>query len=695
MPKSGVVTDNFDHSVRPQDDLYRHVNGRWLETFEIPPDRASDGAIRQLRDLSELQTRQIIEDQAPDSLIGALYRSFMDTDRIEALGARALLGELRLIEAAPNREVLAAVMGELSRSGIGDVVGLFVDTDPAAPERYVLNLHQAGIGLPDEAYYREDRHAAIRDAYRQHIARVFALVGRDLANPAGPPTQPTPPDLPTQADPPDLPTLLTPPDEAATRVYALEETLAAAHWDVVKDRDATATYNPMTFGELRQLAPGFPWEPWAEAIGGSGPEAPAPPAAPAAPPDRQRPWDALVVNEPSYAEAMAAAYRQKPLADWKLWAMWRVISARASLLSEELVEASFDFNGRTLQGTEQIRDRWKRGVSLVEAYLGELVGRFYVERHFPPSHKARMVQLVEDLIEAYRQSIDQLDWLGDQTKQKALAKLQAFTPKIGYPDKWRDYSGLRLQPDDLLANVRAASALETDRELRKLGGPVDRAEWFMTPQTVNAYYNPGMNEIVFPAAILQPPFFDAAADDAANFGGIGAVIGHEIGHGFDDQGSKYDGRGRLVDWWTESDRQAFEARTKALIEQYDAFALDLPDGPEHVNGALTIGENIGDLGGLAIAWRAYQIALARAGAGQGLVLDAMTAGQRFFFGWAQSWRQKSRPRQEAMLLAVDPHSPPQFRCNGVVANLDAFYDAFGVAQGDGLYLPPERRVSIW
>lgn len=677
MAQSGIVTSNFDRSLCPADDLYRYVNGAWLDTFEIPPDRAADGAFRELRDEAEAQTRQIIEEQPPDSLIGALYTSFMDEDRVDALGARPLLGELEEVQAAPGAEALARVMGGLSRGGIGDVVGLYVDTDPGAPDRYVLNLHQAGLGLPDEAYYREEQHAKIAAAYQEHIARMFALVGQSLPDAAG------------------LPFWRSGPDEVADRVYELEKRLAAAHWDVVKDRDATATYNPMTFGELRQLAPGFPWEPWAEAIGGSGPEAPAPPAAPAAPPDRQRPWDALVVNEPSYAEAMAAAYRQKPLADWKLWAMWRVISARASLLSEELVEASFDFNGRTLQGTEQIRDRWKRGVSLVEAYLGELVGRFYVERHFPPSHKARMVQLVEDLIEAYRQSIDQLDWLGDQTKQKALAKLQAFTPKIGYPDKWRDYSGLRLQPDDLLANVRAASALETDRELRKLGGPVDRAEWFMTPQTVNAYYNPGMNEIVFPAAILQPPFFDAAADDAANFGGIGAVIGHEIGHGFDDQGSKYDGRGRLVDWWTESDRQAFEARTKALIEQYDAFALDLPDGPEHVNGALTIGENIGDLGGLAIAWRAYQIALARAGAGQGLVLDAMTAGQRFFFGWAQSWRQKSRPRQEAMLLAVDPHSPPQFRCNGVVANLDAFYDAFGVAQGDGLYLPPERRVSIW
>ncbi|MDR1187229.1 MAG: peptidase M13 [Bifidobacteriaceae bacterium] len=663
MARSGIVTDNFDNSIRPQDSLYAHVNGRWLESFVIPPDRGSDGAFRELRDLSEAQTRQIIEEQPPDSLIGALYRSFMDTDRVEALGVSPLIPELQQIEGAPGPEALARVMGELSRGGIGDVLGLVVDTDPGAPERYVLNLTQAGIGLPDEAYYREDQHAAIRDAYRLHIARMFALVAQGLHDAAG------------------LALVRTSPDEAAARVYGLEKRLAAAHWDVVKDRDATATYNPMTFAALRKLAPGFPWEEWSAAIDG--------------PVRRAVDWDALVVMEPSYTTAMAVAWRDVPLEDWKLWASWRVISARSGLLNEEVVEAAFDFSGRTLQGIEQLRDRWKRGVSLVDAYLGELVGRFYVERHFPPSHKARMVQLVADLIEAYRRSINELDWLGEETKTKALAKLAAFTPKIGYPDKWRDYSGLHLRADDLIGSVRTASAYETDRELRKLGGPVDRDEWFMYPQTVNAYYNPGMNEIVFPAAILQPPFFDAEAEDAANYGGIGAVIGHEIGHGFDDQGSKYDGDGRLVDWWTDADRKAFEERTRALIAQYDAFILDLPEGPVHVNGALTIGENIGDLGGLAIAWLAYRIALDRAGLSEGPAIDGMTAGQRFFFGWSQSWRQKSRPQQEAMLLAVDPHSPPRFRCDGVVSNLAAFYEVFDLAPGDRLYLPPGERVTIW
>ncbi|MDR2378618.1 MAG: peptidase M13, partial [Bifidobacteriaceae bacterium] len=473
MAQSGIVTENFDRSIRPQDDLYRHVNGRWLDSFAIPPDRGSDGAFRELRDRSELRTRRIIEEQDGDSLVGALYGSFMDVERVEALGARPLIPELRQIAAAADARALARVMGGLSRGGIGDVLGLYVDTDPGEPTRYVLNLHQSGIGLPDEAYYREDRHAPVRDAYLAHIARMFRLVAAALPDADG------------------LGLGRTEPGEVAERVYGLEARLAAAHWDVVKDRDATATYNPTDFAGLESLGPGFPWEEWAAAIDQAAPAR----------------WDALVVMEPSYLAALGSLWREAPLADWRAWAAWRVVSARAGLLSDDLVQAAFDFNGRTLQGMEQLRDRWKRGVSLVDSHLGELVGRLYVERHFPAGHKDRMVQLVADLIEAYRRSIRELDWLGDETKAKALAKLAAFTPKIGYPDKWRDYSGLRLDRADLVANARAASAFEADRELRKLGGPVDRSEWFMHPQTVNAYYNPGMNEIVFPAAILQPPFF--------------------------------------------------------------------------------------------------------------------------------------------------------------------------------------------
>jgi putative endopeptidase len=663
MAKSGIVTDNFETTIRVQDDLFGHVNGRWLADFVIPADRASDGAFRELHDQAEAQTRAIIESQGPDSLIGAAYRSFMDEDRVEALSVSPLEAELLPIAAAGSPEGLARIMGGLSRAGVGDALGLYVDTDPGDPQRYVLNLHQAGIGLPDEAYYREEQHGEIRLAYRQHIAKMFSLL------------------IDASPEYAQLPGLAAAPDEVARRVFGVEKRLAAAHWDVVKDRDATATYNPMTFASLQVLAPGFAWDEWASGIVG--------PAAVAVN------WDALVVMEPSYLEALGGAWRQVPLVDWQLWAYWRVINARSAFLNAALVEESFDFYGRTLNGTEQLRERWKRGVSWVSSALGELIGQVYVERHFPAGHKARMEQLVGDLIEAYRQSIQGLDWLGEETKLRALEKLEAFTPKIGYPDKWRDYSHWRLRVDDLIGNVRAASNYETDRELAKLSGPVDRSEWLMTPQTVNAYYNPGMNEIVFPAAILQPPFFDADADDAANYGGIGGVIGHEIGHGFDDQGSKYDGSGRLVDWWTEADRGAFDKRTQALIAQYDAFELDLPEGARHVNGALTVGENIGDLGGLAIAWKAYLIALGRSGLAEGPTLEDMTAAQRFFFGWAQCWRQKSRPQQEAMLLAVDPHSPPRFRCNGVVMNLDVFYSAFGVEPTDGLYLDPQSRVTIW
>ncbi|MDR2454935.1 MAG: peptidase M13 [Bifidobacteriaceae bacterium] len=684
MANSGIARDHFDPGRRVQDDLFGHVNGKWLDNFEIPPDRGSDGAFRELHDAAERQTRQIIEDQGPDTLVGALYASFMDAERVEALGLAPIIPDLQAIARAADRAALARVLGRLERGGVGGGIGLFVDTDPGDPARYVLNLHQAGLGLPDEAYYREDQHAAVREAYKKHLARVFGLVAQGLDDAAG------------------LRRAIGSPQAAAGRVYALEERLAAGHWDVVKDRDATLTYNPVDLAGLAALAPGFDWAGWLAAVAGAA--APAAPggsagsgaaaagglASPAAPA-----WGALVVMEPSFVEAFGAAWREVALEDWQLWAMWRLVRARSGLLPDALVQASFDFYGRVLQGSQQLRRRWKRAVALVDSLLGEAVGRVYVARHFPPEHKARMVQLVEDLIEAYRQSIQELGWLGRETKQKALDKLAQFTPKIGYPDQWRDYSALALDAADLVGNARAAAAFETDRELRKLGGPVDRGEWFMTPQTVNAYYNQGFNEIVFPAAILQPPFFDAQAEDAANYGGIGGVIGHEIGHGFDDQGSKYDGAGRLADWWTDQDRAAFEARTKALISQYDEYQIELPGGPRRVNGALTVGENIGDLGGLAIAWRAYQIALRRAGLAAGPVVDGLGAAERFFYGWAQCWRQKTRPEQEATMLAVDPHSPPRFRCNGVVSNLDLFYDTFGVEPADALYLAPERRVTIW
>ena len=671
MATSGIDRSHNKPSVRPQDDLFVHVNGAWLDTFEIPADRGMDGAFRELRDQAELQVRQIIEEfgqsgaKAPAAaghearLIADLYNSFMDTARIEDLGLEPLRAELAQISAAPGVEAMASVMGRLGRAGVGEALTAYVDTDPGEPSRYVIILGQSGLGLPDESYYREDQYEPIRAAYREYLTRLFTLVQAGL------------PDAEGQLGPISL----AAPEQASERVFALEERLAANHWDVVKDRDATLTYNPMRLSDLKNLAPAFPWDEWTMAVGGN-----------------RLTWDQLVVSQPSFFEALAVAWREVPLEDWQLWAAVRVVSARAGLLTDEVVQADFDFYGRVLQGNEEIRDRWKRGVSLVEGALGEAVGQLYTARHFPPAHKARMVELVANLVKAYEASIQSLDWLSEATKAKALVKLAAFTPKIGYPDKWRDYGRLAFDRGDLVGNVRASAVFETERELAKLGGPVDRDEWFMTPQTVNAYYNPGMNEIVFPAAILQPPFFDMQADDAANYGGIGAVIGHEIGHGFDDQGSKYDGEGRLLDWWTEQDRAAFEARTAALIDQYGAFAVEVPAGKMNVNGALTVGENIGDLGGLAIAWKAYLLALDGA---EPPVIDGMTAAQRFFFGWAQCWRAKHRPQTLELLLAVDPHSPAKFRCNGASSNLDVFHEAFGVEPGDGMYLVPERRVTIW
>jgi putative endopeptidase len=466
--------------------------------------------------------------------------------------------------------------------------------------------------------------------------------------------------------------------ERAARIVALETALAAAHWDVVRRRDADLSYNLRSFADLSDTAPGFDWSGWIATLGVT-PEKIA----------------ELVVRQPDYLSNFAELWSGANFADWQDWARWRLIHARAAILTDELVEEEFSFYGRTLSGTEQIRERWKRAVSLVEGLMGDAVGRLYVQHHFPPQAKARMDTLVANLREAYRVSISDLAWMTPATRRRALAKLDKFTAKIGYPKNWRDYSELHITRDDLYGNVIRGHQVEFDREVAKLGGPVDRDEWFMTPQTVNAYYNPGMNEIVFPAAILQPPFFDAEADDAANYGGIGAVIGHEIGHGFDDQGSKYDGDGNLVDWWTDADRTEFTARTTKLIEQYEAYVprdLDASDEAPHVQGAFTVGENIGDLGGLSIALLAYQLSL---GDREAPVIDGLTGVQRVLFGWSQVWRTKSRVAEAVRRLAVDPHSPPEFRCNGVVRNIDAFYEAFDVNEDDALYLDPQQRVRIW
>jgi putative endopeptidase len=654
--RSGIDLSYVDPDARPQDDLFGHVNGRWLADHRMPADRATDGAFRLLADRAEEQVRDIIteaaaanaaEDTDPQR-IGDLYASFMDTETIARLGVRALLDELAGVDAALTPAELAAELGELQRTGIGGGTGVYVDTDSKDSTRYLLHMSQSGLGLPDESYYRDPQHAAILAEYPNHIARMFGLVYGEQ-----------------EADW----------DAAAAQIVALETKIAAAHWDVVKRRDADLTYNLRTFDELISEATGFDWAVWLHALGASITQAAE-----------------VVVRQPDALIAFAALWQSEDLEDWKRWLRWRVISGRASMLTDDLVEENFAFYGRTLSGTEELRDRWKRGVALVENLMGDAVGRLYVERHFPPDAKARMDELVANTREAYRVSITDLEWMTPETRQRALDKLDKFTPKIGYPAKWRDYSTLVIAREDLYGNYQRGYALEYDRDLAKLGGPVDRDEWFMTPQTVNAYYNPGMNEIVFPAAILQPPFFDAEADDAANYGGIGAVIGHEIGHGFDDQGAKYDGDGNLVDWWTDDDRAEFGLRTKALIEQYELFTPRGLDASHHVNGAFTVGENIGDLGGLSIALLAYQLSL---GGKRAPVIDGLTGVQRVFFGWAQVWRTKSRDAEAIRRLAIDPHSPPEFRCNGVIRNLDVFYDAFEVTADDELFLDPQRRVRIW
>ncbi|MBR7836614.1 M13 family peptidase [Actinospica durhamensis] len=652
--KSGIDIHNGDRDTRAQDDLFAHANGRWLAEHAIPADRSEDGPFLALRDRAEADVRAIIETVAasaaePDSearKIGALYASFMDTDAVAAAGLTPIAEELAAVRSATDRTALAALMGRLQRIGVRGAVAVYVINDEKDSQRYVANFMQSGLGLPDESYYREEKHAEIRTAYVEHIGRMFALAGVD--------------------------------DDQAV-VFELERRIAAAHWDVVKRREAELGYNPTRFADLAAHNPGFPWAAWASEVAVALPGAP------------ETRFVDVNVRQPSFVTAFAQLWESVPVAHWQSWLTWQIINARAPYLTDAFVEEDFAFFRKRLSGAPEQRERWKRGVELVEDLLGEAVGKLFVAEHFPPSAKTRMVELVENLTAAYRANITALEWMGAETKRAALVKLEKFTTKIGYPDTWRDYSGVEIAAEDLVGNYRNGFAAEHDRNLRKLGSPVDRDEWFMTPQTVNAYYNPRMNEIVFPAAILRPPFFDMEADDAANYGGIGAIIGHEIGHGFDDQGAKFDGDGNLEDWWTDGDRAEFGKRTAALVAQYEVLS---PAGlPEHtVNGALTVGENIGDLGGLSIAMVAYRLAL---GDDPAPVLDGLTALQRVFLGWAQVWRAKVRAEAAIRRLATDPHSPPEFRCNATVRNIDAFYEAFDVQPGDALYLEPESRVRIW
>lgn len=650
MPHSGIALSNIDHSVRPQDDLYQHVNGAWLKSTTIPDDRPLEGTFTALRDGAELAVREIIEEAAGkgpaasgiERKIGDLYNSFMDEAAVEAKGMDPIRARLDEVFATTSIRELVALAGRLFRADVSGLFYIYPAPDAGNPDRVLLYTGQGGLGLPDESYYREEKFVPTVEAYRDYVGTMFGMAG--IADPAA----------------------------AAARVVALETALASHHWDNVTLRDPQKTYNLRSAEQLNELFPLL--DAWFE-------------AADIVPDKRQE----IVVSTPDFFAGAAALLVSESLPVWQEWLALRVINSAAPYLSSAFVDANFAFYGTTISGTPRNKDRWKRGVAVVEAALGEAVGQIYVARHFPESHKERMQTLVANLIEAYRQSITDLSWMGEDTKAEALRKLGAFRAKIGYPDEWIDYSAVTIDPSDLLGNVERAHNADVDRHLDEVGKPVDLNKWLMTPQTVNAYYHPMLNEIVFPAAILQPPFFTADADDAVNYGGIGAVIGHEIGHGFDDQGSQFDGTGELRNWWTEDDRKAFEALTSRLVDQYNVLSPSAAPG-HTVNGRLTLGENIGDLGGLTIAYKAYRLSL---DGQEPPVLDALTGEQRFFVSWAAAWRQVIRGEEAIRRLATDPHSPNEFRTNAIARNLDAFHAAFSVTEEDGMWMPPEERVSIW
>jgi len=640
----------FDPGVRIQDDLFRHVNGTWLQTTEIPADKPLTGAFIKLRDQAEAAVRDIIttleggEPGSDEARIADLYRSFMDEDSVERAGVSPILPLLAAIDSVETVPDLTRMVGGFARQAVPGLVALQAEPDPGDPNRSVMFAGQGGLGLPDEEYYRLDEYAATRSQYQAHVSASFALAG------------------------------IEDPDAQAQQVFDLETEIAATHWDKVKCRDIRLMYNLMSLDEFAASCPGLYWK---EFLAGGD--------------IAEEKMGELVAMQPSFFAEVSALLTEDRLSAWRAWARWKVISSLSPYLSNGFVNENFHFYGTVLVGTPALRERWKRGVALVEASVGEAVGKIYVDRYFSPVAKRRLDRLVANLIEAYRGSITDLDWMTAETKDSALAKLAKFRPHIGYPTKWRDYSSLVISRDDLIGNVMRVADFEVNRALNKIGQPVDREEWLMTPQTVNAYYHPLKNEIVFPAAILQPPFFNEHADDAVNYGGIGAVIGHEIGHGFDDQGSTCDGDGALRNWWTDKDREAFEERTKALIAQYEV--LEPAQAPGHrVNGHLTIGENIGDLGGLSIAYKAYRIAHESSPEPE---LDGYTPEQRLFLSWASAWQAKVRTEMVLQRLATDPHSPPEFRCNQIVRNLPEFYSAFSVGKSDALWLDEDQRVKIW
>jgi len=650
--RSGIDLQYADSSVRPQDDVYQYLNGKWLRTFQLPADKGAVGSFTAVEDTTEEQLRSIVESLDQASLsdgdadskkLADLYASFMNEEQLEALGLKPLQAEFAAIDAIKDMNSLPVLVAHMNAIGAGAPYGLFVNLDARNSTQYAVSLFQGGLGLPDRDYYLKDdaKLKQARVGYLAHIEKMLSMAGESKAA------------------------------EHAAAILNLETALAKLQWTRVEDRDPIKTYNKTAITELPALMPGYDWQRYVRSAGIDGKV------------------DSVIIRQPSYFTGLGKVMTNTPLPVWKAYFKWRVLSAAAPYLSKAFVDERFAFTGGILRGVPENQPRWKRGVALLDGSIGEALGKLYVAKYFPPQHKARMQALVQNFLEAYRRDIDTLDWMSTETKVGAQAKLAKMLPKIGYPDRWRDYSALKVSRDDLHGNVVRANEFEYRRNLAKLGKPVDHGEWRMRPQTVNASYNPTSNEITFPAAILQPPFFDATADDAVNYGGIGAVIGHEMSHGFDDQGSQFDADGNLHDWFTKADHEKFAEKTKALVAQYNAYE-PVPD--YHVNGALTLGENIGDNSGLAIAYKAYRISLA---GHEAAVVDGFTGDQRLYLGWVQVWRGKVREAEAIQNIKTNPHSPPAVRGTAPLRNQAGFYAAFGLKPGDKLYLPPDQRVNIW
>nr|WP_315472860.1 M13-type metalloendopeptidase [uncultured Undibacterium sp.] len=651
--QSGIDLQWIDKSVRPQDDFFRFMSGKWLDTVEIPADRGRYGAFDQLAELSAKQSAAIIQNLATQTelkpgtnqqKIADLYNSFMDEARLEALDIKPLQADFARIQQLKDKTELPAMLAYLSRISVGTPIGSGVTQDAKDSSKYTVSVGQGGLSLPDRDYYLkldDAKFKTIRAAYLTHVEKMLSMAGVSNAQ------------------------------QAAASIMSLETEIAKIQWSNVENRNPVKTYNKVEVAKLGDLLPGFDWNKYFAEMGTGGKT------------------DSVIVRQPSYLTGLNKVIQDTSLETWQAYFNWRVLNAYAPYLSKRFVDQDFSFSNVTLRGIPENQPRWKRGVGRVEESLSEALGQLYVEKHFPAENKARMQILVNNLLLAYKQSIETLPWMGEATKKEALTKLSKFTPKIGYPDKWRDYSKLTIVKGDLVANIKAGRAFAYQRQVDKLGKPVDRSEWGMSPQTVNAYYNSRQNEIVFPAAILMPPFFNPEADDAVNYGGIGAVIGHEIGHGFDDSGSQSDGDGNLRDWWTAEDKANFGKVTDALVAQYGSYS---PIEGHKVNGKLTLGENIGDNAGLSIAYKAYQLSL---NGKKAPAIDGFSGNQRVFMGWAQVWRGKARDTETIRLLTTDSHAPGMFRANGPLTNMPEFYQAFDVKAGDKMYVEPAKRIRVW